>query len=123
MENSLSLGASAGPDHSTLAELCRITAAVSAGCLSRSRTAHIKNGINILCRRRVLSEHLQKLQLEDLREFLQERLAVSFFLPDDVVIEQLQAATAELRSKKLAQPPPGADAFSFFVLLISSLRR
>ncbi|TWW75617.1 USP6 N-terminal-like protein [Takifugu flavidus] len=51
-------------------------------------------------------KHLQKLQLEDLREFLQERLAVSFFLPDDVVIEQLQAAMAELRSKKLAQPPP-----------------
>uniref|UniRef100_H3CYN4 USP6 N-terminal-like protein n=2 Tax=Tetraodon nigroviridis TaxID=99883 RepID=H3CYN4_TETNG len=51
-------------------------------------------------------KHLQKLLLEDLREFLQERLAVSFFLPDDVVIEQLQAAMAELRSKKLDQPPP-----------------
>lgn len=81
----------------------------------------MKNSINILCLCRVLSEHLQKLQLEDLREFLQERLAVSFFLPDDVVIEQLQAAMAELRSKKLAQPPPGADAFSFSALLISSL--
>lgn len=55
----------------------------------------------------VQSEHLQKLLLEDLREFLQERLAVSFFLPDDVVMEQLQAAMAELRSKKLDQPPPG----------------
>lgn len=45
---------------------------------------------------------------------------MSFFLPDDVVIEQLQAAMAELHSKKLAQPPPGADLFSFSVLLISS---
>ncbi|KAE8296490.1 USP6 N-terminal-like protein Related to the N-terminus of tre [Larimichthys crocea] len=52
-------------------------------------------------------KRLQKLQLEDLREFLQEQLAVSFFLPDDVVVEQLQAAMSELRSKKLDQPPPG----------------
>lgn len=51
-------------------------------------------------------KRLQKLQLEDLREFLQEQLAVSFFLPDDVVVEQLQAAMSELRSKKLDQPPP-----------------
>lgn len=51
-------------------------------------------------------KRLQKLQLEDLREFLQEQLAVSFFLPDDVVIEQLQASMSELRSKKLDQPPP-----------------
>lgn len=62
--------------------------------------------MSILC---VQSEHLQKLQLEDLREFLQEQLAVSFFLSDDVVIEQLQAAMSELRSKKLDQPPPGAE--------------
>lgn len=67
-------------------------------------------------------EHLQKLQLEDLREFLQERLAVSFFLPDDVVIEQLQAAMAELRGKKLAQPPPGAFSFSVLpILAVASL--
>lgn len=39
---------------------------------------------------------------------------MSFFLPDDVVIEQLQAAMAELRSKKLDQPPPGAGCVSFF---------
>ncbi|KAM4572594.1 uncharacterized protein PAE49_007709 [Odontesthes bonariensis] len=51
-------------------------------------------------------KRLQKFQLEDLREFLQEQLAVSFLLPDDVVIEQLQAAMSELRSKKLDQPPP-----------------
>lgn len=62
---------------------------------------------------RVQSERLQKLQLEDLREFLQEQLAVSFFLPDDVVVEQLQAAMSELRSKKLDQPPPGADLFFY----------
>lgn len=58
----------------------------------------------------VHSERLLKLQLEDLREFLQEQLAVSFFLPDDVVVEQLQVAMSELRSKKLDQPPPGGDA-------------
>ncbi|XP_029008373.1 USP6 N-terminal-like protein [Betta splendens] len=51
-------------------------------------------------------KRLLKLQLEDLREFLQEQLAASFLLPDDVVIEQLQAAMSELRSKKLDQPPP-----------------
>lgn len=44
---------------------------------------------------------------------------MSFFLPDDVVIEQLQAAMAELRSKKLDQPPPGAGCVSFFLLISS----
>uniref|UniRef100_I3KAX4 USP6 N-terminal-like protein n=1 Tax=Oreochromis niloticus TaxID=8128 RepID=I3KAX4_ORENI len=51
-------------------------------------------------------KRLQKLQLEDLREFLQEQLAASFFMPDDAVVEQLQATMSELRSKKLDQPPP-----------------
>ncbi|KAF7224770.1 TBC1 domain family member 10B [Nothobranchius furzeri] len=52
-------------------------------------------------------KRLMKLQLEDLREFLQEQLALSFFLPDDVVVEQLQACMSELHSKKLDLPPPG----------------
>ncbi|XP_029908691.1 USP6 N-terminal-like protein [Myripristis murdjan] len=51
-------------------------------------------------------KRLLKLQMEDLREFLQEHLATSFILADDVVVEQLQAAMAELRSKKLDMPPP-----------------
>ncbi|KAM4595952.1 uncharacterized protein ACJ7VT_022475 [Polymixia lowei] len=51
-------------------------------------------------------KRLLKLQLEDLREFLQEHLAISFILPDDVVVEQLQTAMSELRSKKLDLPPP-----------------
>ncbi|XP_056137827.1 TBC1 domain family member 10B [Lampris incognitus] len=51
-------------------------------------------------------KRLLKHQLEDLREFLQEYLAVSFVMPDDVVVEQLQAAMSELRSKKLDLPPP-----------------
>ncbi|KAM7396473.1 hypothetical protein PAMP_019509 [Pampus punctatissimus] len=51
-------------------------------------------------------KRLQKFQLEDLREFLQEQLAASFLMSDDVVVEQLQAAMSELRSKKLGQPPP-----------------
>lgn len=50
-------------------------------------------------------KRLQKLPLEDLREFLQEELSTSFFLPDDVVIEQLQVSMSELRSKKLDHPP------------------
>ncbi|KAG7521622.1 hypothetical protein JOB18_002772 [Solea senegalensis] len=50
-------------------------------------------------------KRLQKFPLEDLREFLQEQLSTSFFLPDDVVIEQLQAAMSELRSKKLDISP------------------
>uniref|UniRef100_A0A3Q1K6Z7 Rab-GAP TBC domain-containing protein n=1 Tax=Anabas testudineus TaxID=64144 RepID=A0A3Q1K6Z7_ANATE len=58
-------------------------------------------------------KRLQKLQLEDLREFLQEQLAASYFLSDDMVIEQLQASMSELRSKKLDQPPPGAVMFLY----------
>lgn len=61
----------------------------------------------------VQSERMQKLQLEDLREFLQEELVASFLLPDDVVIEQLQVAMSELRSKKLDQPPPGLVIFLY----------
>ncbi|XP_062245979.1 USP6 N-terminal-like protein [Platichthys flesus] len=53
-------------------------------------------------------KRLQKFQLEDLREFIQEKLGASYFLPDDVVVEQLQAAMSELRSKKLDQSSPGA---------------
>ncbi|XP_057691606.1 USP6 N-terminal-like protein isoform X2 [Corythoichthys intestinalis] len=51
-------------------------------------------------------KRLLKFQLEELREFLQEQLAASFLLPDDAVVEQLQAAMAELRAKKLDKPPP-----------------
>ncbi|KAK0138352.1 USP6 N-terminal-like protein [Merluccius polli] len=52
-------------------------------------------------------KRLLKLQLEELRQFIQEDLGVSFFLPDDVVVEQLHACMSELRSKKLDLPPPG----------------
>lgn len=55
-----------------------------------------------------------KLQLEDLREFLQEQLSDSYLLLDDVVIEHLQASMSELRSRRLDQPPPGAVGFYFF---------
>lgn len=69
----------------------------------------------------VQSERLQKLPLEELREFLQEQMGVSFFLPDDVVVEQLHAAMSELRSKKLDQPPPGAVVF-FYSLFIFQVK-
>ncbi|XP_068595955.1 USP6 N-terminal-like protein [Brachionichthys hirsutus] len=55
---------------------------------------------------RLHKKRMQKLQLEELREFLQEQLAVSFFLPDDEVVEHLRAAMSELRSRKLDQPSP-----------------
>ncbi|XP_037303721.2 USP6 N-terminal-like protein isoform X2 [Pungitius pungitius] len=52
-------------------------------------------------------KRLLKMSLEDLREFLQERIAHTLFYSDDVVIEQLQASMAELRKLKLDLPPPG----------------
>lgn len=45
--------------------------------------------------------------LEDLREFLQEKIAASLLFEDDIVIEQLQASMAELRKMKFDLPPPG----------------
>uniref|UniRef100_A0A674DPS6 Si:dkeyp-19e1.3 n=1 Tax=Salmo trutta TaxID=8032 RepID=A0A674DPS6_SALTR len=56
---------------------------------------------------KIHKKRLLKLPLEDLREFLQEHLSSSFFLLDDVVVEQLQAAMAELRKMKLDLPPSG----------------
>uniref|UniRef100_W5M1A3 USP6 N-terminal-like protein n=1 Tax=Lepisosteus oculatus TaxID=7918 RepID=W5M1A3_LEPOC len=51
-------------------------------------------------------KRLLKMSLEDLREFLQEKIAGSFSLNDDSVIEQLQASMLELRKMKLDLPPP-----------------
>ncbi|KAJ8271432.1 hypothetical protein COCON_G00102910 [Conger conger] len=50
-------------------------------------------------------KQLLKMPLEDLREFLQERIAHSL-QSDDVVVEQLQASMSELRKMKLDLPPP-----------------
>lgn len=47
------------------------------------------------------------MSLEDLREFLQEKIASSFNMSDDVVIEHLQSSMSELRRIKLDLPPPG----------------
>lgn len=55
----------------------------------------------------VAVEHLLKLSMEELVEFLQVTLAKDFFLEDDFVIEQLQASMTELRRAKLDLPPPG----------------
>ncbi|MCI4381684.1 hypothetical protein PGIGA_G00254790 [Pangasianodon gigas] len=54
---------------------------------------------------RIHKKRLLKMPLEDLREFLQESISSSFQLSDDAVIEQLQAAMAELRKMKLDLPP------------------
>lgn len=44
--------------------------------------------------------------LEDLREFLQEKIAASLQYEDDAVIEQLQVSMTELRKMKFDLPPP-----------------
>uniref|UniRef100_A0A8B9H8Y5 USP6 N-terminal-like protein n=1 Tax=Astyanax mexicanus TaxID=7994 RepID=A0A8B9H8Y5_ASTMX len=55
---------------------------------------------------RIHKKRLLKMSLEDLREFLQESISSSFHQNDDTVIEQLQAAMADLRKMKLDLPPP-----------------
>ncbi|XP_071403537.1 USP6 N-terminal-like protein, partial [Centroberyx affinis] len=56
---------------------------------------------------KIHKKRLQKMSLEELREFLQERIAQTFLYSDDVIIEQLQASMTELRKMKLDLPPPG----------------
>ncbi|KAM7424752.1 hypothetical protein PAMA_000892 [Pampus argenteus] len=56
---------------------------------------------------KIHKKRLLKMSLEELREFLQERIAQTFFYSDDVVVEQLQASMTELRKMKLDLPPPG----------------
>lgn len=56
----------------------------------------------------VSAEHLLKMSLEELRDFLQERISRTLLLSDDVMVEQLQASMTELRKMKLDLPPPGA---------------
>ncbi|XP_045080988.1 USP6 N-terminal-like protein isoform X3 [Coregonus clupeaformis] len=55
---------------------------------------------------RIFKKRLLKMNLEDLREFLQEKIALSFLYSDDVIIDQLQASMAELSKMKLDFPPP-----------------
>ncbi|XP_034424823.1 USP6 N-terminal-like protein isoform X2 [Hippoglossus hippoglossus] len=56
---------------------------------------------------KIHKKRLVKMSLEELREFLQERIAQTFFYSDDVIVEQLQASMSELRKMKLDFPPPG----------------
>ncbi|NWI57553.1 US6NL protein, partial [Calyptomena viridis] len=51
-------------------------------------------------------KRLLKMTLEDLREFLQEKIAASLQFEDDAVIEQLQVSMTELRKMKFDLPPP-----------------
>nr|XP_046205804.1 USP6 N-terminal-like protein isoform X1 [Oncorhynchus gorbuscha] len=55
---------------------------------------------------RIFKKRLLKMNLEDLREFLQDKIGLSFLYSDDVIIDQLQASMAELRKMKLDLPPP-----------------
>uniref|UniRef100_A0A8C1XJR2 USP6 N-terminal-like protein n=1 Tax=Cyprinus carpio TaxID=7962 RepID=A0A8C1XJR2_CYPCA len=56
-------------------------------------------------------KQLLKMSLEDLREFLQEKIGESIYLNDDIVIEQLKDSMSELRKMKLDLPPPGSSIF------------
>ncbi|KAM9861114.1 USP6 N-terminal-like protein [Aulostomus maculatus] len=56
---------------------------------------------------KIHKKRLLKMSLEELREFLQERIAQTFFCNDDMIIEHLQASMTELRKMKLDLPPPG----------------
>ncbi|XP_033934969.1 USP6 N-terminal-like protein isoform X2 [Pseudochaenichthys georgianus] len=56
---------------------------------------------------KIHKRRMLKMSLEELREFLQERIAQTFFFSDDEVIEQLQSSMMELRKRKLDLPPPG----------------
>ncbi|KAM9373064.1 uncharacterized protein LRP34_007500 [Phaethornis superciliosus] len=51
-------------------------------------------------------KRLLKMTLEDLREFLQEKIATSLQYEDDAIIEQLQVSMSELRRMKIDLPPP-----------------
>ncbi|KAM9772253.1 USP6 N-terminal-like protein isoform 1-T4 [Syngnathus typhle] len=54
-------------------------------------------------------EHLLKLPMEELVDFLQVTLSKNFFFDDDFVVEQLQASATELRRAKLELPAPAQD--------------
>ncbi|XP_015240073.1 PREDICTED: USP6 N-terminal-like protein [Cyprinodon variegatus] len=56
---------------------------------------------------KIHKKRLLRMSLEELREFLQERIAQTFFLSDDLIIQQLQASMMELRRMRLDLPPPG----------------
>lgn len=56
-------------------------------------------------------ERLLKMSLEDLREFLQEKIGESIYLNDELVIEQLKVSMSELRKMKIDLPPPGSYIF------------
>ncbi|NXS39933.1 US6NL protein, partial [Balaeniceps rex] len=55
---------------------------------------------------KVHKKRLLKMTLEDLREFLQEKIAASLQYEDDAIIEQLQVSMTELRKMKFDLPPP-----------------
>lgn len=52
-------------------------------------------------------EHLLKLPLQGLYEFLQDKISGPWALEDDAVIKKLQASMAELHRKNWDLPPPG----------------
>ncbi|XP_038407523.1 USP6 N-terminal-like protein isoform X3 [Canis lupus familiaris] len=54
-------------------------------------------------------EHLLKLPLEGLREFLQDSLAQPWALEDEAVLRHLRASMTQLRRMRCDLPPPQRD--------------
>lgn len=78
--------------------------------------------IQDLCFSHTSLEHLMKLSMEELVEFLQETLSKDFFYDDDFVIEQLQISMAELKRAKLDLPEPGKTYLDTSRLYLNSDR-
>lgn len=70
------------------------------------------SNISLTCVCVWLTEHLMKLSMEDLVEFLQVTLSKNFFFEDDFVIEQLHTSMTELRRAKLDLPAPGKQTLT-----------
>lgn len=62
------------------------------------------------------------MSLEDLREFLQEKISASLHYEDDDIIEQLQTSMTELRKMKFDLPPPGRQSMKAALIPIFPLQ-
>lgn len=90
--------------------------------INSQRTAPVLRGeVNIVSL--FFTERLLKMPLEELREFLQEKIAESLDFSDDVVIEQLQVSMTELRKMKLDLPSPGYIVHVFQMYICSENQR
>lgn len=91
---------------------CGVRAATESQRKPKCGVTHACATLKFVCATAITSfshppERLLKMTLEDLREFLQEKIAASLQYEDDAVIEQLQVSMTELRKMKFDLPPPG----------------